>query len=308
VDTARIELPLFPLHSVLCPGVALPLHIFEERYRLMVSRCIERSEPFGVVLIREGHEVGPLTVRVAEVGTTALIREAGRYPDGRMDIMTVGGRRFRVHGVDGDREPYLVGDVSLIEEQVGERREAQRLAALVGRRFLEYLEVLQPALAGEDGPEIEVEIEIETPDPDPDAADDEPRPAASGLRREILSAFDEPGDETPRLGAEEDPGDDPAERASARETLETLSESQRKELLMAAARRLTAPGDPTALSYVLSGLVHVELQWRQALLEAPDTVTRLRDLEQLLRRETQLLAKGLKPLIVDNRQQTLRRN
>ena len=155
MKTTHIELPLFPLHSVLCPGVALPLHIFEERYRLMVGRCIERSEPFGVVLIREGNEVGPLVGRLADVGTTAVIREAGQYPDGRMDIMTVGGQRFRIHELDEDREPYLLGNVSLIEDNVGQRAEAQAMAASVGRRFLEYLELLQPALAGEDGPEIE---------------------------------------------------------------------------------------------------------------------------------------------------------
>jgi len=286
MDTTHLELPLFPLHSVLCPGVALPLHIFEDRYRLMVGRCIERSEPFGVVLIREGQEVGPLMGRVAEIGTTALIREAGRYPDGRLDIMTVGGRRFRIHELDEVHEPYLLGQVSLIEETVGGSAEAQRLAARVGRRFLEYLELLQPALAGEDGPEIEIEIEIETADDEPD---DDVRDDASAGRRHTAAGGTDPGD-------------------ISRETLATLPDAQRRELLRAAAQRLTAPGDPTALSYVLSGLVHVELPWRQALLETPDTVTRLRSLEQLLKRETQLLGKGLKPLMVDQRLAALRRN
>ncbi len=279
MDPIRLELPLFPLHSVLCPGVALPLHIFEERYRVMVSRCIESGEPFGVVLIREGQEVGPLTGRVAEVGTTALIREAGRYPDGRLDIMTVGGRRFRIHDLDDAREPYLVASVSLIQESVGGRAAAERLAARVGQRFLEYLELLQPALADDDGPEIEIEIEIETPD-------------------------DEPGEGTARVAAE-----GPMEAgAVSREALASLSDGQRRELLLAAARRLIAPGDPTTLSYVLSGLVHVELPRRQALLETPDTVTRLTQLEQLLRRESQLLGKGLKPLTIDQRMAALRRN
>ena len=50
------ELPLFPLPVVLFPGVPLPLHIFEQRYRLMIGRCIEEQKPFGVVLIREGVE------------------------------------------------------------------------------------------------------------------------------------------------------------------------------------------------------------------------------------------------------------
>ena len=59
-----MDLPLFPLHTVLCPGVALPLHVFEERYRVMVGRCIDLGEPFGVVLIRQGREVGPLDGRI----------------------------------------------------------------------------------------------------------------------------------------------------------------------------------------------------------------------------------------------------
>ena len=48
-----MQIPLFPLHTVLCPGIALPLHIFEPRYRLMVEACIERESPFGIVLIRD---------------------------------------------------------------------------------------------------------------------------------------------------------------------------------------------------------------------------------------------------------------
>jgi Lon protease-like protein len=271
--------------------VALPLHIFEDRYRLMIGRCIERSEPFGVVLLRDGSEVGPLFGRVAEVGTTALIREAGRYPDGRMDLMTVGGRRFRIHDVDAVREPYLVGHVSLLEESVGEQVEAARLAERVGRRFLTYLELLQPALATEDGPEIEIEIEIETDDDD-DAGD----PGSGETRREIVQGFDTPDD------------DDAVASAADGGGLQTLDEAQRRELLMSAARRLAAPGDPTALSHVLTGLVHVELPARQTLLEAPDTVTRLRQLDQLLRREIELLGKGLKPLTLDQRMATLRRN
>ena len=66
-------LPLFPLHSVLCPGMALPLHIFEPRYREMIGACLEAETPFGVVLIRDGREVGPLAGHIADVGTTAVI-------------------------------------------------------------------------------------------------------------------------------------------------------------------------------------------------------------------------------------------
>ncbi len=53
-----MEIPLFPLHTVLCPGIVVPLHIFEERYRALTRHCLETGAPFGIVLIRDGHEVG----------------------------------------------------------------------------------------------------------------------------------------------------------------------------------------------------------------------------------------------------------
>jgi len=80
-----MQLPLFPLHTVLCPGIALPLHIFEPRYRALVRDCVEASAPFGVVLIRNGREVGGGTISFSAIGTLAEIREAGRYPDGRYE-------------------------------------------------------------------------------------------------------------------------------------------------------------------------------------------------------------------------------
>ncbi|HEY7360202.1 MAG TPA: LON peptidase substrate-binding domain-containing protein, partial [Streptosporangiaceae bacterium] len=134
-------MPLFPLGTVLYPGLLLPLHIFEERYRVMVDRCLTRGEPFGVVLIREGHEVGPLDGRTAGIGTTAAIRQVGRYPDGRLDILTVGQQRFRLESVDSVSEPYLVGRVHLLGEPTGAEPEAHQQAERVGRRFLEYLEL-----------------------------------------------------------------------------------------------------------------------------------------------------------------------
>lgn len=279
-----MELPLFPLHSVLCPGVALPLHIFEERYRLMIGRCIERAEPFGVVLIRDGREVGPLEGRLAEVGTTAVIRQAGRYPDGRLDIVTVGDRRFQIEALDDGREPYLVGNVKLLDEPVGQADQASTLGDRVGRRFLRYLELLQPALATDDGPEIEIEVEVEAPDDVVGEADEED---SEGVPTLILEAG-----------------------ADALHTVDTaaLDDDQRRELLMAAARRLIATDDPTALSYLIIGLMQVELGARQALLETADTVTRLHGLDGLLTREIQLLSRHLKPLALDARLNVLRRN
>ncbi len=302
-----IEIPLFPLRSVLCPGVALPLHIFEQRYRLMVDRCIERGEPFGVVLLREGREAGPFRGQVAAVGTTAIIRRAGAYPDGRLDILTVGQQRFRLEGVDNVSEPYLVGRISLLDEPTGPMPAVDEQAQRVGQRFLEYLELLQPT-GEEDGPEIEkVELEIELDEVDDHDSrielDDEPEPEPERTVPTTLddllangSPLEASGlhDAADAIAYEPDP--------SARPDASELSAAQRRELLMAAARRLIGTDDPTALSYVLTALIQVDLAARQELLEAPDTIRRLSGLERLLTRETWFLRQGLRPIIVDARQ------
>jgi len=284
----HVELPLFPLHSVLFPGVALPLHIFEERYRSMVGRCIAAGEPFGVVLIKDGREVGDAHVSLAQVGTTAIIRQAGRHPDGRLDIVTVGGRRFRIDELYDDREPYLVGEVEILDEPIGERDEARRLARRVGSSFMRYLDRLAPTLDGTSvGPEIELEVELDDDDDADDGASDA-NPLIHAL--EIVSS-----EELEPLAS------GPLDRAE-------LDDHQRHRLLMAAAKRLTSTSDPTVLSYVITGLVHVEQDRRQGLLEAPDTVSRLLGLEQILRREIGLLSRHLKPLVVDPSASALRRN
>lgn len=284
-----IEIPLFPLRSVLCPGVALPLHIFEARYRLLVDRCIERGEPFGVVLLRQGREVGPFHGRVAAVGTTAAIRRAGAHPDGRLEILTVGQQRFRLEEVDNLSEPYLVGRAVLLDEPTGSPRQAAEMADRVGRRFLEYLELLQ-ADDGTGGPEIEIEFEIEVEDSDASEAEADSEPEGP-ITLDNLLASGEAGDPV-----------EAAEAAVREMDTQQLTPEQRRELLMSAARRLTGTDDPTALSYILSALVQVDLSDRQSLLEAPDTVERLRLLERLLDRESWFLGLGLRPIIVDPRQ------
>ena len=264
------------------PVVALPFHIFEERYRLMVNRCIERGEPFGVVLLREGSEVGALRGQVAAVGTTAAIRRAGTYPDGRLEILTVGQQRFRLEGVDNVSEPYLVGQVSLLDEPTGPEGEAADRAERVGRRFIEYLELLQPEGVA-DGPEIEIEFEVDIEDA-------------------VVGAEAAPSEATAAVADAE--GDDDA-LSEATDALvqemdaSDLSSEQRRELLMAAAKRLTGTDDPTALSYVLTALIQVDLAARQELLEAPDTVDRLVRLDGLLSRESWFLRQGLRPIIID---------
>lgn len=138
------ELPLFPLgHTVLFPGVVLPLHVFEERYRELVRTLAAQEDPgprrFGVVAIRQGWEVGADAVRALhEVGCAAELRRVSRYPDGRFDIVTVGSDRFRLLEVDHAVRPYLVGRVEWLPGDPADSGEATLLAAGVGVLFGEY--------------------------------------------------------------------------------------------------------------------------------------------------------------------------
>lgn len=106
---------LFPLGTVLFPGVVLPLHIFEPRYRQMITRCVHLKQPFGVVFIKEGVEVGG-EAEPYEIGTVAEIQNVLRFEDGRMLLTTVGQQRFRIVNIV-QREPYLVGNVELLDDQ-----------------------------------------------------------------------------------------------------------------------------------------------------------------------------------------------
>jgi Lon protease-like protein len=114
---AERVLPLFPLEQVvLFPGMSLPLHIFEERYKVMIGACQVTDQLFGVLLIRSGREVGA-PAEPEQVGCTARMVRVDRIPDGRMHILTVGEQRFRLLGPARIMpEGYLVGDVQLLAE------------------------------------------------------------------------------------------------------------------------------------------------------------------------------------------------
>lgn len=137
-------LPLFPLgHTVLFPGVVLPLHVFEERYRELVRTLVELPEGtrrrFGVVAIRQGWEVGEDAVSALhDVGCAAELRRVSRYPDGRYDIVTVGTDRFRLRSVDRESRPYLVGSVDWLPAEPAPA-DLAGLAAAVGAVFAEYV-------------------------------------------------------------------------------------------------------------------------------------------------------------------------
>ena len=138
------RLPLFPLGTVLFPGLLLPLHIFEERYRQLVHELLDGPEPrrFGVIAIRKGRETGVEGVSsLYEVGCTATLRETEEHDDGRFDLVTVGTQRFRLEALDESR-PYLQGDVEFLDEDDGDSAEAGRAASLVAASFRDYLAAL----------------------------------------------------------------------------------------------------------------------------------------------------------------------
>jgi Lon protease-like protein len=206
-------LPLFPLGSVLFPGVVLPLHIFEPRYRRMVAdlRELPEGEPreFGVVAIRDGREVGPEAVEsVYDVGCTARISALEAHEDGRYSLVTTGTQRFRLLDVD-TTGPYLRGEVDFLEESAGPDAEALKTSSTA--LLLGY----QRALAG-----------------------------LRGVRAGPI----------PEL-----------------------------------------PDDPTVLSYLIAAAMVLDLRDKQRLLATPDTATRLKREQALLRRET-LLIKELRTL------------
>jgi Lon protease-like protein len=108
-----IELSLFPLNTVLFPGTPVTLHIFEERYKRMFRRCITQQEPFGVVLIQKGLEaLGPIAEPFS-IGCTARITFVEELEGGRLNVIGVGGERFRITSVNRDLE-YLVGNVEIL--------------------------------------------------------------------------------------------------------------------------------------------------------------------------------------------------
>ncbi len=114
MDEPRI--PIFPLNTVLMPRMPLPLHVFEERYRIMISECITAGREFGVVNASGS--------RLQNVGTTAEIKSVIKeYDDGRLDILSFGAERFRILEVFEDR-PYLTAKVSMFGDDTNDDEEA----------------------------------------------------------------------------------------------------------------------------------------------------------------------------------------
>ena len=146
MESEERELPLFPLGAVvLFPGMPLPLQVFEERYKQMVAD-LERGDPrFGVVLIKEGKEVGEPAVPHS-VGTIARIVQLNRVEDGRIFLSALGQRRFRIRETLRE-QPYIVANVELLEEE--EAAEVpEEVAHVAHSAFEEYVRNLTALRGG----------------------------------------------------------------------------------------------------------------------------------------------------------------
>ena len=136
-------LPLFPLEVVLLPGATLPLHIFEERYKLMIGEALEGHSEFGIVLAK-GRSL-------ANLGCSAEIEKVvKRYEDGRLDILTAGRRRFEILFLD-DQKPYLQAAVHFIDDETAAAPAREVIARLreLCARAAEYVPSME-AVAGDE--------------------------------------------------------------------------------------------------------------------------------------------------------------
>lgn len=107
-----MEIPLFPLNTVLFPGGPLPLRVFESRYLDMISRCMKDDIPFGVLLIKDGNEAGPATTY--DVGTLATITDWYQGSDGLLGVTAIGTERFRLLAADRQHDGLYLGQVELL--------------------------------------------------------------------------------------------------------------------------------------------------------------------------------------------------
>lgn len=132
--------PLFPLETVLFPYTAIPLHVFEPRYRELVAYCVEHDSPFGIVLIRQGREVGGGEVQLYEIGTLARIGRLRRLQDGRFHLIALGEERFRIRHLIEDEAPYRKAEVEPWRDNPPrDKDELNHLAQMVRLIFSRFL-------------------------------------------------------------------------------------------------------------------------------------------------------------------------
>lgn len=121
----RLRIPIFPLNTVLFPKMPLPLHVFEERFRRLIEWCIDRKEPFGVVLAKDPDERG---LEVARIGTIASIQAVQKLEGGRYNVLAIGAERFSVLVRDTTPDGY---DMALVETLTDSPADPAYVSALV---------------------------------------------------------------------------------------------------------------------------------------------------------------------------------
>lgn len=140
-----VDLPLFPLNSVLFPGMPISLHIFEERYKQMMAACMHNQQPFGVVALRRGREAGSGLIETYDIGVTAVITHVQPLDEGRLNVIAIGNDRFAIRALDHSL-PYLRGTVEVVPHALGVPQAVDRLADRVRpwvRRYLDRLASMQ---------------------------------------------------------------------------------------------------------------------------------------------------------------------
>ena len=136
MSTQERWLPLFPLNTVLFPGGALPIQVFEDRYKLMMQHCLEGDKSLGIVLIKSGSEVGEPATPYS-TGTMGEVVQASDMGDGRMLVSVAGKQRFHIKQIT-QHQPYMGADVDLLEDFPDEwvpPTEMEAIRGAVGRHI-----------------------------------------------------------------------------------------------------------------------------------------------------------------------------
>jgi uncharacterized protein len=141
------EIPLFPLHTVLFPGTPLYLHIFEERYKMMIQNCLEMDRRFGIVLIRHGQEVADDQAELHPIGCTARIIHIEPLGEGRMNIVALGEQRFFIMKVKHD-QPYFSGEVEFLNLERVQNETIERNIEEMTSQVNEYLKLVNQVKPG----------------------------------------------------------------------------------------------------------------------------------------------------------------
>jgi uncharacterized protein len=154
------ELPLFPLNTVLFPGMPLRLHIFEERYKVMLQRVLQTNQTFGVNLIRKGAEASGPLAEPYDVGCTARVVQVEPLEDGHMNLTVVGDERFHILRM-GVGQPYLTAFVESTPLKAHQTLEVVRGVRVLRQRLAGYLNLLSRySQEGEGGDGLHLDFDL----------------------------------------------------------------------------------------------------------------------------------------------------